>query len=63
MKDAMTVQELRDALAQFHPLDRVAITLENTILDKDQQTVPLDRVCRTPSTYGYHVELMGRLEL
>lgn len=59
----LTVQEIRDALAQLHPTDKVVVDVRPayesahrvTPLSEELPTeLGIDRIDPTPSTYGFH---------
>lgn len=61
----LTVQELRDALSQLHPTDKVVVDVRPansaTMLARYDASViaapdelGIDRIDPTPSTYGFH---------
>ena len=58
----LTVQELRDALSQLHPTDKVVVDVTDVYsaatgvcpMGDQQAEFGIDRIDPTPSTYGFH---------
>ena len=56
----LTVQEIRDALAQLHPTDKVVVDVRparpgGMLAGYDSpEELGIDRIDPTPSTYGFH---------
>jgi len=58
----LTVQEIRDALSQLHPTDKVVVDVTAVYhaaigvcpMGDHQPEFGIDRVDPTPSTYGFH---------
>ena len=56
----LTVQELRDALSQLHPTDKVVVDVRparigGMLVGYDfAEELGIDRIDPTPSTYGFH---------